>query len=305
MPNEPDGRCADDSTSPPSLVPIEQLPLGARVPTKNPKPWEYDDSLPEPDQSTWGKISITMFRSDGGIVDAELLRPQSWIARHKIVAGQHLPMNIEEHQVHGSAFVTAVDDCPRIASGEVSVVTARFSTREVNSIVRAEIVGPDRKIEVIEGTPIHPIWSVDRNDWVPLGDLAEGESLQGLDGLAVVLSITLSRVSQPVYNLEVHGEHVYQVGELGVLVHNSTDDCLNLLSSTQRKTYYSLQNNITEHYRKLADYVANPEAFDNLGILKNAPNAQVRQSIIDGRIRHLTQEIRNWENQLARMISGG
>ncbi|XZE34672.1 polymorphic toxin-type HINT domain-containing protein [Pirellulaceae bacterium SH501] len=160
-------------------------------------------------------------------------------------------------------------------------------------------------IEVLEGTTIHPIWSVDRNDWVPLVDLAEGESLQGLDGLAVVLSITLSRVYQPVYNLEVHGEHVYQVGEMGVLVHNSTDDCLNLLSSTQRKTYSSLQNNITEHYRKLADYVANPEAFDNLGILKNAPNAQVRQSIIDGRIRHLTQEIRNWENQLARMISGG
>ena len=37
----------------------------------------------------------------------------------------------------------------------------------------------------------------------------------------LVLSVSLSRVSQPVYNIEVHGEHVYQVGELGVLVHNS------------------------------------------------------------------------------------
>jgi hypothetical protein len=35
-----------------------------------------------------------------------------------------------------------------------------------------------------------------------------------------VLSVALSRVSQPVYNIETHGEHVYQVGELGVLVHN-------------------------------------------------------------------------------------
>jgi hypothetical protein len=34
------------------------------------------------------------------------------------------------------------------------------------------------------------------------------------------LSVTLSRVAEPVYNIEVHGEHVYQVGELGVLVHN-------------------------------------------------------------------------------------
>jgi hypothetical protein len=35
------------------------------------------------------------------------------------------------------------------------------------------------------------------------------------------LSVSLPRVSQPVYNIEVHGEHVYQVGELGVLVHNA------------------------------------------------------------------------------------
>ena len=35
-----------------------------------------------------------------------------------------------------------------------------------------------------------------------------------------VLSVSLSRVSQPVNNIEVHGEHVYQVGELG-LVHNA------------------------------------------------------------------------------------
>ena len=57
------------------LISIEQVPLGARVPTKNPKPWEYDDSLPDPVQADWAKISITMHRNDGGIVDAELIRP--------------------------------------------------------------------------------------------------------------------------------------------------------------------------------------------------------------------------------------
>jgi hypothetical protein len=36
------------------------------------------------------------------------------------------------------------------------------------------------------------------------------------------LSVTLSRVSQAVYNIEVHGEHVYQVGELGLVVHNTS-----------------------------------------------------------------------------------
>ena len=70
---------------------------------------------------------------------------------------------------------------------------------------------------------------------MPLAELAAGEGLCcdtesfGLGfpsslppkASGLVLSVTLSRVSQPVYNIEVHGEHVYQVGELGVVVHNT------------------------------------------------------------------------------------
>ncbi|XZE21002.1 polymorphic toxin-type HINT domain-containing protein [Pirellulaceae bacterium SH449] len=106
-----------------------------------------------------------------------------------------------------------------------SVVTARFIIREVNTIVRAEIIGPDGTIETISGTPIHPIWSVDRNDWVPLGELTEGETLQASDGIATVLSLALVTCSLPVYNIEVHREHVYEVGVLDLLVHNSDLTC--------------------------------------------------------------------------------
>ncbi|MFN7292140.1 MAG: hypothetical protein ACK5YR_21595 [Pirellula sp.] len=166
-----------------------------------------------------------MHRNDGGIVDAELLRPRWWIAHHKIIAGKLLPMNIEELQVKGSAIVTSIDDCPEIAGGEGSVVTATFKTREVNTIARAEIICPDGTIETISGTPIHPIWSIDRNDWGPLGELTEGETLPTADGIATVLSLALVTCSLPVYNIEVHGEHVYQVGDLGLLVHNSDLTC--------------------------------------------------------------------------------
>ena len=207
------------------LIPIEQVSLGVRIPTKNPKPWEYDDSLPDPVQADWAQISITMRRTDGGIVDAELIRPRWWIDHHNIVAGKHLPMNIEELQVHGSALVTSMDDCPEIAGGEGSVVTATFKTREVHSIVRAEIIGPDGEIETTEGTPIHPIWSIDRNDWVPLGELTEGETLRASDGVATILSLALVTCSLPVYNIEVHGEHVYEIGVLGLLVHNGDLTC--------------------------------------------------------------------------------
>ena len=83
------------------------------------------------------------------------------------------------------------------------------------------MLSADGTVETITGTTIHPVWSVDRQEWVPLAEPADGETSQGLDGLAVVLSVSLSRVSQPVYNIEVHGEHVYQVGELGLVVHNA------------------------------------------------------------------------------------
>jgi hypothetical protein len=199
--------------------PIESVPIGARVPTKNPNRWEVDPE-PEPEQATWAKLSITAEGSDGGIVDAEIIRPRSWILANGLCAGRMLPLNLPELEVSGLALVTAIDDCPPIAGGEGSVVTARFVTREVHVVASVDVLGADGSVETITGTTIHPVWSVDRQSWVPLAELVDGETLQGLDGLAVVLSVTLSRVSQPVYNIEVHGEHVYQVGELGLVVHN-------------------------------------------------------------------------------------
>ena len=93
------------------------------------------------------------------------------------------------------ALVTAIDDCPPIAGGEGSVVTARFVTREVHVVASVEVLGADGTVETITGTTIHPVWSVDRQEWVPLSELGQGETLQGLDGLAVVLIVALSRVS--------------------------------------------------------------------------------------------------------------
>jgi hypothetical protein len=106
------------------------------------------------------------------------------------------------------------------------VNTGRFVTRQVDEIARVEILGADGQIETLEGTAIHPVWSDDRQDWVPLGELDVEETLQAADGVAKVLSIAIISVPVPVYNIEVHGEHVYRAGRLGVLVHNTIPDCV-------------------------------------------------------------------------------
>jgi hypothetical protein len=95
-------------------VPIESVPIGARVPTKNPNRSEVDPQ-PEPDQASWAKLSITAEGSDGGIVDAEIIRPRSWILASGLCAGRMLPLNLPELEVSGLALVTAIDDCSPIA----------------------------------------------------------------------------------------------------------------------------------------------------------------------------------------------
>ncbi|MFN9246825.1 MAG: type II toxin-antitoxin system death-on-curing family toxin [Planctomycetota bacterium] len=131
----------------------------------------------------------------------------------------------------------AIEACPPIASGAGSVVTARFVTREAHLVASVQLRGPGGELETLTGTELHPIWSVDRADWIPLSQLQPGERLLCSDAStswdgesergqahAFVLGVTLSTVCEPVFNLEIHGEHVYQVGELGVLVHNAGAD---------------------------------------------------------------------------------
>ena len=149
-------------------------------------------------------------------------------------------IEIRQLQVDGVATITAIDTCPALSSGEGRAVTGRFVTRRVDEIARIEVLGADGQIETIEGTTIHPIWSLDRNDWVPLGELQEGERLlsglprpasatsgigfEGIEGegqAAIVIAHSIHHRSTPIYNIEVHGQHVYQVGELGLLVHNA------------------------------------------------------------------------------------
>jgi hypothetical protein len=77
------------------------------------------------------------------------------------------------------------------------------------------------------------------------------------------------------------------------------------LSKEALKGIRSLEQRALEHRTKLDAFRRNPDAFDNKGYLKNAPSAEVREQIIQGRIRHLENEIRNFEQQIERLRSGG
>ena len=76
------------------------------------------------------------------------------------------------------------------------------------------------------------------------------------------------------------------------------------LTPSEQKSVRSYRNRIGEHQQKLDAYRKNPNAFDNKGLLRNAPNDAVRQKIIDGRISHLEKEIQTFLENIQR-IGGG
>jgi hypothetical protein len=258
---------------------IERVPLGARVPALNPLRWDYDSTFAEPNESSWAKLTLVMRKRDGGVVDAELLRPRAWIEAAGIAVGKPLPLNLPELNIRDEVSVTAIEACPPIASGAGSVVTARFVTREAHLVASVQLRGPGGELETLTGTELHPIWSADRADWIPLSQLQPGERLlcshpsTSWDGEsergqahAIVLGVTLSTVCEPVYNLEIHGEHVYQVGELGVLVHNGTPAHCPLESINAPKSTAAVSNavnpRLTARLDAFRSYRANGGTMD-------------------------------------------
>jgi Pput_2613-like deaminase/Pretoxin HINT domain len=183
----------------------------------NPRTEEFDDSFAEPVQSEWARVSFLIVRNDLSLVEAEFIRPRDWIESLGLVKGARIDLAVPELEIDGLAEVTAVRDCPPIADGEGRVVTGKFVTRDVANVVRITLANGTE----IRATDVHPIWSVDREDWVPAGKLEPGEQVDTLTGPVAVTSVEPLERHPAVYNLEVHGEHVYRIAVDGVLVHNA------------------------------------------------------------------------------------
>jgi hypothetical protein len=166
-------------------------------------------------------VSFLIVRDDLWVVEAEFIRPREWIESLGLVKGTRLDLAVPELEIDGLTEVTAVRDCPPIAEGEGRVVTGRFVTREAVNVVTVRLANGTE----IRATDVHPVWSVDREDWVPAGKLEPGEQVDTLGGPVAVASAERLKSRVDVHNIEVHGEHVFRVTADGVLVHNAGPSC--------------------------------------------------------------------------------
>jgi Protein of unknown function (DUF1557). len=97
------------------------------------------------------------------------------------------------------------------------VVTGIFE-HEAGNVIDLYLAGTN---EPIGCTDNHRFWSEDRKEYIEAGQLRAGERVWTRKLGSTTVAATAPRPgTHRVYNLEVHGEHVYEVGELGTLVHN-------------------------------------------------------------------------------------
>ncbi|WP_232056228.1 hypothetical protein [Tuwongella immobilis] len=167
----------------------------------------------------------------GGSVEAELLRSVDWFNAHAVPpVGQTMRLDLPEMGAEGEAIVTAIEACPEIAPGCGRLVMSRFRHSH-GEVYDLRLVGSDGIIGV---TAHHPLWSATRGAWVSAAELEPGERLSGItqtadrgigEGAGVVVEVAsvLPRGQEPVYNIEVDGDHCYRVGTSGLLVHNASD----------------------------------------------------------------------------------
>ena len=223
---------------------ISELGIGDRLPGENPQGNDGSGEL-EFLLKPHCVYSLRYEKEDGTFCNIKLLRPDDWldtvesqirrVADGKVLDGidlqlpDFLPLastqdcelevwlDLEELGCVGWATVTDVDDSFEYREGVGNLVTGTFE-HEVGEVVDLLLEEQDKPIGV---TTTHPFWSVDREDFVTVADLYEGERVQLYNGETKRVVQKLPRPGpQVVYNLEVFGEHVYCVTPDGALVHN-------------------------------------------------------------------------------------
>ena len=210
-----------------SKLNIEDIQVGMRVPALNPLEEEIENE--SIDRETWRKVRLKMNRGNGSEMQITLLRSEAWIRESLVLAnglsaldrnaiGQRIEFNVDELNAAGFAEILSVEPCPEIIDGPGEVVTATYHSKSV-PVIDLHIAGLSEPLGV---THDHPIWSEDRHDFVKAGELQAGETMQLIDDQLVRLTNIEPRAGpEDVFNFEVANQHVYFVGDGGLLVHNA------------------------------------------------------------------------------------
>ncbi len=242
-----------------TAVKIKEVPLGCRVQTRNPIRDETNYDPANAGFAGWKRISLEAHHTNGSVVDVEILRSQEWIEHNLLQVGKWFSFGLTDIDIDGRGFVRSIEDAPEVLPGEGAVVIGRFVTRQANNRVRVTLVNGTS----IVGTANHPVWCVEEGGWIGLGEFEPGLNMSSREGAAEVKTVEILAETAPVYNLQIAGEHVYEITDLCLLVHNADWNCaqflelrrivvdegIDKLGRNQRARYDELLNMVKNGYR--------------------------------------------------------
>lgn len=179
-------------------------------------PRSYDDE--EIDPKTWRYIQLEKKEADGSLTKVDLLRPTWWLDQHQASEGGFINLDLAEMGACGRFKVKSIDPCPEIEPGPAGAqpVIGKFM-HENTVLLDLHFEGESKPLGV---TANHPIWSETHQKYLAAGEFKIGEEVKTLNGTSKLLKVAQRPGLHTVYNLEIHKDHIFRVGESGILVHN-------------------------------------------------------------------------------------
>ncbi len=202
-------------------VAIEEIRLGQRSAGENPSRWQVSDE-PEPTTQTHREVRFEMTKPSGGRLWMSFILSMEQISAFGAAPGKSIHFDLGELGVSAQATCTYIGPCPDIQNGSGNLVTGLFEHEtDPGSKIFTIALADGTQIEGVTGN--HPIWSVTDGEFVAAEHLRAGTILLTRAGPVAIDAIALRPVGddERVYNLQIHGQHVYQVTAAGVLVHNN------------------------------------------------------------------------------------
>lgn len=257
--------------TPKGCRPIETLAIGQCVTTLLPGERQLigpPQQFALPESSELRLVRLRMTKPSGGACRLALLRSREWLHDIRACVGGTVYLNMPEMGVKGEADVLAIEPCPEIEPGPGRIVTGTFA-HTAGEVYDLKVAGEPKPLGV---TGAHPVWSLDRDTWVPAAELRIGENVKTLARTTQVESIGKRLEPQPVFNIEVEGDHVYRVGHSGVLVHNNSvddscpsEECTDFSDSYMRQSVVEIHRGFTHFLARTLRTTAVATAKDNAG----------------------------------------
>ncbi|MGI8310683.1 putative T7SS-secreted protein [Saccharopolyspora hattusasensis] len=194
-------------------------------------------------------------------------------------------------------------------AGDAMGQAAGTALNALASFGNAALNHPEMVLGVVGGAALTAVSAVGETAGVVLDATGVGAiggvPLNVVSTAGVVTGIGIAGTAAMALGAEAAGDDAVEVVDTDEVAEadESTQD-KDSLSPSDRRSVESYEKRIKEHEEKLEAYKRDPEAYDNKGFLKNAPNDEVRQKIFDTRVGHLEKEIQTFRDNIDKVYKG-